>query len=91
MNLADPKEPFVQAIMDLACPQIVFDRTILMGDASFVIRPHTKGIANAFALAGELAEKQELSEALEHWQQSELNRGQRLMSYGQGLGRSQGR
>ena len=25
------KEPFVQAIMDLACPQIVFDRTILMG------------------------------------------------------------
>ena len=91
------KEPFVQAVMDLACPQLVFDRTILMGDASFVIRPHTaastsKGIANAFALAAELAGKQELSEALEHWQLSELNRGQRLMTYGQGLGgRSQGR
>jgi 2-polyprenyl-6-methoxyphenol hydroxylase-like FAD-dependent oxidoreductase len=90
------KEPFVQAIMDLACPQLVFNRTILMGDASFVIRPHTaastsKGIANAFALVGELAGKQELSESLDHWQQSELNRGQRLMSYGQGLGRSQGR
>jgi 2-polyprenyl-6-methoxyphenol hydroxylase-like FAD-dependent oxidoreductase len=89
-------EPFVQAIMDLACPQLVFNRTILMGDASFVIRPHTaastsKGIANAFALVGELAGKQELSESLEHWQRSELNRGQRLMSYGQGLGRSQGR
>jgi hypothetical protein len=67
-----------------------------MGDASFVIRPHTaastsKGIANAFALVGELAGKQELSESLDHWQRSELNRGQRLMSYGQGLGRSQGR
>jgi 2-polyprenyl-6-methoxyphenol hydroxylase-like FAD-dependent oxidoreductase len=90
------KEPFVQAIMDLACPQLVFNRTILMGDASFVIRPHTaastsKGIANAFALVGELAGKQELSESLDHWQQSELNRGQRLMSSGQGLGRSQGR
>ena len=89
-------EPFVQAIMDLACPQLVFNRTILMGDASFVIRPHTaastsKGIANAFALVGELAGKQELSESLEHWQRSELNRGQRLMSYGQGLGSSQGR
>jgi 2-polyprenyl-6-methoxyphenol hydroxylase-like FAD-dependent oxidoreductase len=52
------KEPFVQAIMDLACPQLVFNRTILMGDASFVIRPHTaastsKGIGNAFALVGE--------------------------------------
>jgi 2-polyprenyl-6-methoxyphenol hydroxylase-like FAD-dependent oxidoreductase len=90
------KEPFVQAIMDLACPQLVFDRTILMGDASFVIRPHTaastsKGIANAFSLARELAKKQDLGEALELWQGSELNRGQRLMSYGQGLGRSQKR
>src|SRR3984885_6997888 len=89
------REPFVQAIMDLACPQLVFNRAILMGDASFVIRPHTaastsKGIANAFALVGELAGKQELSESLDHWQRSELNRGQRLMSYGQGLGRSQG-
>jgi 2-polyprenyl-6-methoxyphenol hydroxylase-like FAD-dependent oxidoreductase len=67
-----------------------------MGDASFVIRPHTaastsKGIANAFALAEILAGKQKLPESLERWQQSELNRGQRLMSYGQGLGRSQGR
>jgi 2-polyprenyl-6-methoxyphenol hydroxylase-like FAD-dependent oxidoreductase len=90
------KEPFVQAIMDLVCPQLVFNRAILMGDASFVIRPHTaastsKGIANAFALVGELAGKQELSESLDHWQRSELNRGQRLMSYGQGLGKSQGR
>jgi 2-polyprenyl-6-methoxyphenol hydroxylase-like FAD-dependent oxidoreductase len=91
------KEPFVQAIMDLACPQIVFDRTILIGDASFVIRPHTaastsKGIANAFALAQELREEQTLSECLENWQRSELDRGRNLMSYGQGLGsRSQGR
>jgi 2-polyprenyl-6-methoxyphenol hydroxylase-like FAD-dependent oxidoreductase len=90
------REPFVQAIMDLACPQLVFNRTILMGDASFVIRPHTaastsKGIANAFALVGELAAEQELSESLDQWQRSELNRGRRLMSYGQGLGRSQGR
>ena len=90
------KEPFVQAIMDLACPQLVFNRAILMGDASFVNRPHTaastsKGIANAFTLVGELAGRQELSESLDHWQRSELNRGQRLMSYGQGLGKSQGR
>lgn len=91
------KEPFVQAIMDLACPQVVFDRTILIGDASFVIRPHTaastsKGIANAFALARELREQQTLSESLENWQRSELDRGRNLMTYGQGLGsRSQGR
>jgi 2-polyprenyl-6-methoxyphenol hydroxylase-like FAD-dependent oxidoreductase len=75
---------------------LVFNRTILMGDASFVIRPDTavstsKRIANAFALVGELAGKQELSDSLDPWQRSELNRGQRLMSYGQGLGTSQGR
>jgi hypothetical protein len=42
------------------------------------------------ACGGGLAGKQELSESLDHWQQSELKRGQRLMSYGQGLGRPQG-
>jgi 2-polyprenyl-6-methoxyphenol hydroxylase-like FAD-dependent oxidoreductase len=62
---------------DLVCPQLVFNRTTLMGDASFVIRPHTaastsKGIANAFALVGELAGKQELAESLDHWQRSEF-------------------
>jgi 2-polyprenyl-6-methoxyphenol hydroxylase-like FAD-dependent oxidoreductase len=91
------KKPFVQEIMDLACPRLVFDRTILAGDASFVIRPHTasstsKGIANAFALSKELVKRQTLSESLENWQVSELDRGRSLMSYGQGLGsRSQGR
>ena len=87
----------MQAIMDLACPRLVFDRTILAGDASFVIRPHTasstsKGIANAFALSSELVERLTLSESLKNWQISELDRGRSLMSYGQGLGgRSQGR
>jgi 2-polyprenyl-6-methoxyphenol hydroxylase-like FAD-dependent oxidoreductase len=43
----------VQAIRDLACSRLAFDRTILAGDASFGIHPHTasstsKGIANAF-------------------------------------------
>jgi hypothetical protein len=75
--------------------QTEINRTILMRDASFVIRPHTaastSNIANAFALVGELAGKQELSESLDHRQRLELNPGQRLMSYGQGLGRSQGR
>jgi 2-polyprenyl-6-methoxyphenol hydroxylase-like FAD-dependent oxidoreductase len=76
---------------------LAFDRTILAGDASFVIRPHTasstsKGIANAFALNRELVARQTLSESLENWQMSELDRGRSLMRYGQGLGgRSQGR
>ena len=67
------------------------------GDASFVIRPHTasstsKGIANAFALNREIVKGHTLSDSLDNWQISELDRGRSLMSYGQGLGdRSQGR
>ena len=35
------KEPFVQAILDLECPQMAFGRIALAGDASFIVRPHT--------------------------------------------------
>jgi hypothetical protein len=47
---------------------------------AFVIRPHTasrtsKGIANAFALSRELAERKTLSESLRNWQISDLARG----------------
>jgi len=52
---------------------------------------HLEGNRERLHACGELAGRQELSESLDHWQRSELNRGQRLMSYGQGLGRSQGR
>jgi hypothetical protein len=51
-----------------------------------------KGIANAFTLSRELVARKTLSESLENWQISELDRGRGLMSYGQRLGdRSQGR
>lgn len=85
------KEPFVQAILDLGSPQLVFDRTILVGDASFILRPHTaagteKGVANAFCLAEQLSKNGSLSDSLAKWQQSEIDRGQGLMRYGQDLG-----
>ncbi|HYO80500.1 MAG TPA: FAD binding domain-containing protein [Bryobacteraceae bacterium] len=91
------REPFVQAIMDLGCPQLVFDRVVLCGDASFVVRPHTaastsKGVGNAFALALELTDNsRDFAGALQNWERAELHRGRQLLSHGQGLGRSQSR
>ena len=49
-------QPFLQPIYDLSSERIAFDRVALMGDASFVARPHigmgvTKAAQDAVALA----------------------------------------
>ena len=35
------KQPFIQAVHDMTVPGVVFGRTCLLGDAAFVVRPHT--------------------------------------------------
>jgi 2-polyprenyl-6-methoxyphenol hydroxylase-like FAD-dependent oxidoreductase len=55
------REPFIQAIYDLESPRLVFGRTILVGDAAFVARPHggmgvTKAACDALTLARQLVE-----------------------------------
>ncbi len=41
-------EPFFQPIYDVRSPRMVFDRTVLLGDAAFVARPHCgMGVAKA--------------------------------------------
>jgi 2-polyprenyl-6-methoxyphenol hydroxylase-like FAD-dependent oxidoreductase len=62
-SLADlfvASRPYFQAIHDLASPQLVFGRAVIMGDAAFVARPHvgagvTKAALNAAWLADALA------------------------------------
>ena len=49
-------EPFAQAIMDYQAPQLFFDRTVLIGDAASIVRPHTgagsaKAVDDAVSLA----------------------------------------
>jgi 2-polyprenyl-6-methoxyphenol hydroxylase-like FAD-dependent oxidoreductase len=42
------RSPFIQAIFDYAGPIMVSKRIALLGDAAFVVRPHTgKGVAKA--------------------------------------------
>jgi 2-polyprenyl-6-methoxyphenol hydroxylase-like FAD-dependent oxidoreductase len=64
--------PYFQPIYDLASPQLVFGRAIIMGDAAFVARPHvgagvTKAALDAACLADALAEQGGIEAALAHY------------------------
>jgi 2-polyprenyl-6-methoxyphenol hydroxylase-like FAD-dependent oxidoreductase len=57
--IAAAPQPILQPIFDLATPQIVFGRAVLLGDAAFVARPHvgtgvTKAALDAQFLADTL-------------------------------------
>ncbi len=87
------EEPFAQAILDLRVPRMVFDRTILLGDAAFVPRPHTAGgaakaAANAVALAEALKAFDSIDEALAEWQDWQMRVGVEMCDRGIALGNS---
>jgi 2-polyprenyl-6-methoxyphenol hydroxylase-like FAD-dependent oxidoreductase len=69
-------------------PRMVFGRTCLLGDAAFVVRPHTAGAtaaADASALGAALADT-DLRRGLERWERSQLELGYRMTQYGVSLG-----
>ena len=82
------KQIFVQAIMDLGVPKMVFGRVILLGDAAFVPRPHTAGstakaAANALALGAALrAAPRDIDAALMAWEDDQLVAGQHMSDWG---------
>ena len=85
-------EPFVQAILDLAVPRMVFGRVVLLGDAAFVPRPHTAGstakaAANALALAQALRQAGSPVELrLRQWELLQLRAGRAMTAAGQHMG-----
>jgi 2-polyprenyl-6-methoxyphenol hydroxylase-like FAD-dependent oxidoreductase len=71
MFVATPR-PTIQAIYDLAAPQLVFGRAVIMGDAAFVARPHvgagvTKAALDAACLADALRDHESIDAALAHY------------------------
>jgi 2,6-dihydroxypyridine 3-monooxygenase len=86
------KEPFIQSIYDLSVSKMAFDRTCLIGDASFVVRPHTaaatsKAVKNAVALAKSVKKyRRNIDKALEEWEPSQLAIGKYILSLGIRLG-----
>jgi 2-polyprenyl-6-methoxyphenol hydroxylase-like FAD-dependent oxidoreductase len=87
--------PFMQPIVDLLAPKMVFGRTVLLGDAASVPRPHTAGstakaAANAHALALALLSAQKngatIDSALAYWETRQLLRGKQMTDLGISLG-----
>jgi 2-polyprenyl-6-methoxyphenol hydroxylase-like FAD-dependent oxidoreductase len=82
--VSQTEDPFLQVIYDLTMPQLSFDRTCVIGDAAFFIRPHmAAGTAHAAADALELAESihntDDLDAALETWERNQVQMGYRLV------------
>ncbi|AKU98373.1 Salicylate hydroxylase [Labilithrix luteola] len=86
------RDPFVQPILDLVVPRMVFGRVVLLGDAAFVPRPHTaastlKAAANALMLVDALTPPAtDLATALASWEPRQLLLGQELALRGKMLG-----
>ena len=85
-------QPFLQPIFDVASRQIAFDRVALMGDASFVARPHvgmgvTKAAMDAMALAECIEMHGATPEAIRHYQTRRLTACSAIVDRGRALGR----
>ncbi|NYH26723.1 FAD binding domain-containing protein [Paraburkholderia bryophila] len=88
-------DPFLQPIVDLRSPRMVFGRAVLLGDAASVPRPHTAGstakaAANAHALARALSSTWQsgvtIDAALKRWENQQLQRGRLMTDLGISLG-----
>ena len=84
-------QPFLQAIYDLSSERIAFGCVALMGDASFVARPHvgagvTKAAEDAMAVADAIRAHGATSEALLAYERDRLSVGQAIVERGRRLG-----
>jgi 2-polyprenyl-6-methoxyphenol hydroxylase-like FAD-dependent oxidoreductase len=82
------EEPFAQPIRDLAVPQMVFGRAVLVGEAAFVVRPHTaaaaaKAAADGMVLGQVLREgDKNLAENLRNFEAPQMQMGRNLRHHG---------
>jgi len=90
--VARTPKPFVQTIVDLEVPQMVFGRVCLMGDAAFTARPHAaagtaKAAENGWALARALAAADgDIDAALAAWQPGQIELGHNLVTRARDVG-----
>jgi 2-polyprenyl-6-methoxyphenol hydroxylase-like FAD-dependent oxidoreductase len=84
-------QPFLQPIYDIRSEQVAFGRIGLMGDASFVARPHigmgvTKAAQDAVALADAIRDHGATPKALLAYEQNRLPEGQAAVARARWLG-----
>lgn len=86
---AEPR-PFLQGVVDYVAPRLSRGRTVLLGDAAAVVRPHTamgaaKAAADALHLANELDDRS-LDDAIASYARRRLSVARDIARYGVALG-----
>jgi 2,6-dihydroxypyridine 3-monooxygenase len=90
--VARAPQPFVQVVVDVSVPRMVFGRACLIGDGAFTVRPHTaaataKAAADAWTLASSLAASDgDVDAALATWEHGQLDLGRQLLARNRDLG-----
>lgn len=90
--VAATPDPFLQTIFDVVVPKTVFGRICLVGDAAFVVRPHTAGAAakaarDATLLATALKRaRRNVDAGLASFEEMQLEYGRDMTNYGVALG-----
>lgn len=83
------EHPFAQAIFDLESPRLVHGRAVLLGDAGFLVRPHTasgasKAAGDAVALAHALRDSDgDIGTRLRAWETERIGVARRIVAHGQ--------
>ena len=85
-------QPFVQTIVDVEVPRMVFGRVCLIGDAAFTARPHAaagtaKAAENGWTLAASLMDTEgDVDAALRAWEPGQLELGRNLVARARDVG-----
>jgi 2-polyprenyl-6-methoxyphenol hydroxylase-like FAD-dependent oxidoreductase len=91
--VAATPQPFLQTIVDVVPTRTVFGRVCLLGDAAFVVRPHTAGATakaarDAMTLARALKRAgRNVDTGLSGFEEMQIEFGRGLVDYGVALGR----
>lgn len=85
------QRPFLQAIFDYETPAMWKDRVVLVGDAAFIVRPHTamgvsKAAGDAMTLRDALLGESSIERALQRYSEIRMPVGSAIARYGQRLG-----
>ncbi len=89
--VSNEKAPFLQGIFDYEAPVLYRGRVALLGDAGFVVRPHTamgvaKAAGDAMELRDALVQEASIDSALHRYSTTRMVAGSRIAHYGQRLG-----
>ena len=84
------EQPFLQGIYDGGCDRLIFDRSVIIGDAAFTARPHVgMGVCKAIDDAATLATALSASDwraACADWERERLRYGKAVLQWGRDMG-----